>query len=101
MQGEGYQLYDHRNVVRRSAFRPPGTTFLIYAVLQLSGVEGAHIFYPSSGYVWCRVVWCLLGALSVPLLYACSRDFLAGRLALLPAALLAFLPSHAYYSMHL
>jgi len=47
---------------------------------------------------WLRLPSALFGIASVPLLYAVARKFMGGTAAMAAAALLAFSPTHVYYS---
>jgi 4-amino-4-deoxy-L-arabinose transferase-like glycosyltransferase len=101
LQGKGYILYNHRNEIGPSAFRAPGTPFLLYAVYKLTGQSRARVTHDGPAFAAVRIAWALFGALSVPLLYLIALRALPVRLALLAAALFALWPAHAYYSMHL
>ncbi len=101
LQGKGYILWDHRNHIGPSAFRAPGTPFLLYAVYKIAGQTEAPIDRNGPAFAAVRVAWALFGALSVPLLYGIALRALPSTAALLAAALLALWPAHAYYSMHL
>lgn len=58
-----------------------------------------HLFYrPDAIEVSARLPFALLGTLTVPVVYACARQWVEARTAWLAAALLAIAPLHVWYS---
>lgn len=83
--GKGYQMGGEI-----TAFRAPGFPLFLAGVYRLFGVS----------YSVARIVFSLVGALTVLALYAVARHFMRESWALLCAGILTIYPHHAYYSIH-
>lgn len=88
VQGNGYRLY---NIEGPTAFRPPGTPFILAGIYKTLGVEHRNV----------RIVFPLIGALTLLPLFFLARYFVSDSYALLACGVLAIYPPHFYYSMQM
>ncbi|MFT5121830.1 MAG: 4-amino-4-deoxy-L-arabinose transferase-like glycosyltransferase [Candidatus Omnitrophota bacterium] len=88
VRGEGYTLYVPEGP---TAFRPPGTPYIIAGFYALFGIHHEAV----------RIGFSLLSALTCVPLFLIVRRFTNARWGLLAAFMLAIFPEHFYYSMHM
>jgi 4-amino-4-deoxy-L-arabinose transferase-like glycosyltransferase len=86
VDGTGYRLDPNK----ATSQRPPGTSFLLIPVYAVFG----------HSLVAARLWFCILSALTVPVLMMMGRDLFNPRIGILAGGWLCFTPAHWYYVFH-